>query len=385
MAEATPATRDRYVDFLRAISILVVVVGHWFIARTYWTPRAMGASNMIGLIPGAWALTWVLMVMPVFFFVGGFANATTLDAFRRRGEPVGAFLKTRMARLLRPTIVFVLAWLAIEAALHLANACTPRPLRCVNLPPSTLPFGPMWFLFVYLMVVALAPVMLRLHRRFRVGVVVVLVALIVLDELAAFGAGITALRWPNGLWVWLLAHQLGFFYADGTFNRLPRRAFAWMAIGGLAGLLILTNMDLGEFHLYPKSLIGTELDPVSNANPPTLPMAALVFWMIGAVMLLRPVFTRWLERTRVWMLTIYLNSVIMTLFLWHMTAFGMAMIVLWPLGLGHQTRPTASWWLERPLWILVPGGCLALLVAIFGRFERPRLAKAAPAAAPTQT
>ena len=29
---ATPATRDRYVDFLRAASIVAVVIGHWFIS-----------------------------------------------------------------------------------------------------------------------------------------------------------------------------------------------------------------------------------------------------------------------------------------------------------------------------------------------------------------
>lgn len=32
MAEQAPATRNRYVDFLRALSILAVVVGHWLVA-----------------------------------------------------------------------------------------------------------------------------------------------------------------------------------------------------------------------------------------------------------------------------------------------------------------------------------------------------------------
>ena len=32
LAAATPASRDRYVDFLRAASIAGVVFGHWFIA-----------------------------------------------------------------------------------------------------------------------------------------------------------------------------------------------------------------------------------------------------------------------------------------------------------------------------------------------------------------
>ena len=35
LAAATPASRERYVDFLRAVSILVVVVGHWTIALIF--------------------------------------------------------------------------------------------------------------------------------------------------------------------------------------------------------------------------------------------------------------------------------------------------------------------------------------------------------------
>jgi hypothetical protein len=31
----TPASRDRYVDFLRAFSIVVVVIGHWTIALIF--------------------------------------------------------------------------------------------------------------------------------------------------------------------------------------------------------------------------------------------------------------------------------------------------------------------------------------------------------------
>jgi hypothetical protein len=59
----------------------------------------------------------------------------------------------------------------------------------------------------------------------------------------------------------------------------------------------------------------------------------------------------------------------MTLFLWHMTAYLLAILLLWPLGLGQQAEPTGRWWLERLLWLGVPGVILAGLVAIFGRFE----------------
>jgi hypothetical protein len=78
------------------------------------------------------------------------------------------------------------------------------------------------------------------------------------------------------------------------------------------------------------------------------------------------------------MTTIWINSVIMTLYLWHMTAFLLAIVVLWPLGIGTQTagvtpfryHPDLSWWLQRPLMLGVSSAILFGLILIFGRFER---------------
>ena len=60
LADRTPSTRDRYVDFLRAVSILVVVVGHWTIALIIWddgssAPPAPSASTpwLVARRPGS--------------------------------------------------------------------------------------------------------------------------------------------------------------------------------------------------------------------------------------------------------------------------------------------------------------------------------------------
>jgi len=99
---------------------------------------------------------------------------------------------------------------------------------------------------------------------------------------------------------------------------------------------------------------------------------ALTFWLIGLAMLLRPRVSHWLERRGPWKATIVANSVIMTLFLWHMTAYAAAILFLHPLGLGTQVDSTARWWMERPVWEFVPGIILAGIVLVAGRFERPR-------------
>ena len=78
----------------------------------------------------------------------------------------------------------------------------------------------------------------------------------------------------------------------------------------------------------------------------------------------------WLERPRPWTGVVAVNSMIMTLFLWHLTAFVIVIVLLYPLGLGTPIEPTASWWLQRPVWILAPLIVLSPMLFVFGRFER---------------
>ena len=80
-----PATRNRYVDGLRAISIAVVVVGHWLMAApTVASGVRFTLSDMLHVAPWTQWLTWIFQVMPLFFIVGGYANAASLESARRR-------------------------------------------------------------------------------------------------------------------------------------------------------------------------------------------------------------------------------------------------------------------------------------------------------------
>jgi fucose 4-O-acetylase-like acetyltransferase len=380
----TPATRDRYVDFLRAFSILVVVVGHWTIGMVYWDDGVIGTTSAIGVTSWAWLVTWVLQVMPIFFFVGGFSNLVTYDSSRRKGEPPMTWLRTRLARLLRPSLIFLAVWAVIQVFLHLADIGAPTDLflRGVRPPGATVPFGPLWFLAVYAAVIMVSPVMIWLHRRFGLAVPVAMVAGAVLADAFGFIGGASQARWANVAFVWLLPHQLGFFYADGRLAALPRRAFAVMAAAGLAALVLLTSPwifgELGEKWFpgighYPKSLLGDDVERISNVYPPTICLMAMAFWSIGAAMLLRAPLSRWLQREGPWKGVVLTNSVIMTLFLWHMTAFLLAILVLWPLGFGRLGATSLRYWLERPLWLALSGVFLVGLIAIFGRFERRAL------------
>ncbi|NIO13788.1 MAG: acyltransferase, partial [Xanthomonadales bacterium] len=63
-----------FVDFLRAFSLIVVVIFHWTFTILEFDRDVVRANNPIGSTPGAWIVTWVLQVMPLFFFVGGYAH-----------------------------------------------------------------------------------------------------------------------------------------------------------------------------------------------------------------------------------------------------------------------------------------------------------------------
>ncbi len=88
----TLPTRERYVDFLRAFSIIVVVIGHWLSAVVIKNENVIRVNNAMLMIPGLWILTWILQVMPLFFFVGGFSNARTINSFRDSDKnPINQF------------------------------------------------------------------------------------------------------------------------------------------------------------------------------------------------------------------------------------------------------------------------------------------------------
>jgi hypothetical protein len=303
-----------------------------------------------------------------------------------------------VARLLRPSAAFLGAWAVVQVVLHVADVGRPAGpelwggttlLRGMNPPAQTLPFGPLWFLGFYLLVVIVAPALIALHRRFGIAVPVAMAASVVVVDVVGFGLGLRQFRYLNVAPVLLFPHQLGFFYAERRPG--PRRVHIAMAIGGLAGLVLLTTPWVfglfGDARFewfpqighYPKSLLGTDVEPISNAYPPTVCFLLGGIWSIGAVMLARPFLARWLDRVRPWKATVFVNGIIMTLFLWHMTAYLLVVLALWPLGFGREQDSTAQWWIERPIWILVPGLVLAGVVALVGRLERPRAVR--PAAA----
>jgi fucose 4-O-acetylase-like acetyltransferase len=336
------------------------VLGHWTITAVGRSADGLTAGNVLSTTPGLWLATWVFQVMPVFFFVGGFSNMVSWQALERRGGGYVEYLAGRMARLLRPVLAFVAVWLVLPLALGRLGL----PAEQVELVGRVMG-QPLWFLGVYLVVVALAPVMVRLHRRFRLWVPVTLAAAAAWVDALRLAAGAQEVGSLNLLVVWALVQQLGFFYADGTLGRLSRRALAGLAAAGLAGLVVLTGTGL-----YPPSMVGLPGDE-SNMSPPTVCILALTVWQLGLIMLARARVSAWLARRGPWTAVIAVGSMAMTLYLWHLTAmvalYGLVLAVDGPL----PTPGTGPWWATRPLWLALLAMVLAPVALTLSRFERP--------------
>lgn len=371
-AAATLGERERYVDFLRALSIGVVVIGHWLMAAVTYQDGRFGGRNALEQVSGLWVLTWVLQVMPLFFFVGGFSNLRAWTSARARGGGYASFISSRLDRLMRPTAVFVGVWMI--AAVALAGIGVRGEGLATGI---AIVAKPLWFLAVYVLVVALAPVMISLHQRFGMRVPVALAAATVAVDALRLGAGVGVVGVLNFAFVWLFAHQLGFFYADGTLLRRSRAFFAGAAALGLGALVAATASGI-----YSPSMVGVATGKASNNSPPSMCLVALTVWLAGLAMLARPRVARMLERPRAWTAVVAANSMIMTVFLWHLTALLLVAPVALPLGFPQPAAGSAGWWLTRPLWIGLLAVVLAVLVAGFARFERRALMQARPASAP---
>lgn len=373
LAEKTPTGRDRYIDLLRVASLGTVVVGHWLMAAvTVGDDGRTEVGNLLAVVPGLQPLTWALQIMPVFFFVGGFSHALSYRSLSRKapeggGSVYSAFLRARLQRLLRPTMVFIGVWGAAALAVQLigeGGALLDVTLRLVA--------QPLWFIGIYLAMVAFTPPLLRLHERYGWGAFGGLVLAAGAVDVARFAGGVPYVEFLNFAFVWLAVHQLGFLRADGRL-----RAPAALAAAGLTGAAAL--VALGP---YPLSMVGMPGERVSNMAPPTFALLCHGMWLVGAVELLRGPAARWLARPRVWRGVVAANGVSMTAFLWHLTAMLGVYGVLIAADVPLPRPATGAWWAQVPLRMAAAALVTAVLVAAFRRFERPGAAGDSGPAAP---
>jgi peptidoglycan/LPS O-acetylase OafA/YrhL len=347
-------TRDRYADLLRTLALGSVVLGHWLMAAVSVDAQGrISVSNALSQLPALHVVTWLFQLVPLFFFVGGVANAAAWQRATEGGGGWGRYVARRLSGLLRPAAVLMMAAPLAAAALlmvGLPSVLVVRVLVFILLP--------LWFLAVYVPVTAAAPVLLVLHHRYGARVPLLLAAAVALLDLVRQITGRIEFAWPNMLLLYALAQQLGFGYRDGLLRRPPRRWLALWAGGALGGLIVSTASPI-----WPTSMVGLPGEP-SNMAPPGVPLLCLLLLQVPVVLLLRPYLEPVLQRPGAASALAVASERSMTIFLWHLPLLVAFAGVLLLLGVPLPTVGSTSWWLTRPLWLaglmLLGLLCLAL-------------------------
>jgi surface polysaccharide O-acyltransferase-like enzyme len=350
VAAQTPPGRDRAVDVARLAALVVVIFGHCALLLATMDTSGLRIGNLLGELPAIAPITWVVQVMPLFFLAGGAAGAYGW----REGTPWGTWLFTRTQRLCRPVFWYLAAWtvgLLIARMTLGADSAAGLGRECVAL---------LWFLGVYLIVLAFVPALTRLSTGRAVAVVVaaLLTAAAVIDGIR-IAAGTPTAGIPNYLIVWLIPIVIGVAYAR---RLIGPRAAAFVAIAALTAQIVLAMAGP-----YDVSLVVTGTERMSNVSPPTLLLALHCVWMSFAFVAAAGTIRRWVAQPRVWHVVAVGNGGAMTLYLWHIPAIAVATFSLHAIGLDAYDVDAPWFWGLLALRALV----FAVVMAIAFRLLAP--------------
>lgn len=356
VADDSAPVRDRAVDVARLGALVVVMFGHCALLLATIGTGGLRIGNLLGELPALAPITWIVQVMPLFFLAGGAAGAYGW----RPGTAWGTWLFTRSQRLCRPVFWYLAAWvlgLLVTRLVLGAESAARLGRESVAL---------LWFLGVYLVVLAFVPAMTRLRSGRAVALVVV--------ALLAASAGMDAIRLAVGapeagvanfVLVWLIPVVIGVAYARNLVN--PRAAFAAAVVAFAAAIAAVA---VGP---YEVSLVVTGAERLSNVSPPTLLLALHCTWMSCIFVLAAGVIRRWAARPRVWRAVALGNGGAMTLYLWHIPAIAVATFALHAVGVDAYDVHEPGFWGRLALRAVVFAVVMGLTFALLSPLEHRRL------------
>jgi hypothetical protein len=343
--------REPQVDLVRTLAVTAVAVGHWLAIGVTRDRDGIDGVNVLGELAWTHLLTWVLQVMPLFFFVAGYANAGSLARHRELGGDGLGWVLRRYRRLVVPTTLLILVLVVVVSAGRAAGVDLDQIGR-----GAWAATVPLWFLAVYLGVVLLAPVVSILQRRVGLAVPAACALFVAVSDLARFH--LDEPGWMATYVVaWLGIHQLGWAWGEGRLAAKPRVGVPLIAVGAI-GLLVATQIGP-----YPVSMVGVPGAEVNNTEPPTLALLALGLAHIGVALALADRAAGWLRRDQPAALVAWVQTVLLSVFLWHMAAAVAAAVLLYGTGLvPFMEIGSAEWLWWRLPWVAVCAVVAAVLV-----------------------
>jgi peptidoglycan/LPS O-acetylase OafA/YrhL len=316
--------RNRYLDLLRFLAIVRVVVYH----------------------TSGWAfLTLVFPAMSVMFALAGSLMAASLD---RSGLPA---VGRRLRRLLPALWIF--AALLVPAMLLTGLPASARLafwIAPLTDPPSNdwgaLATSTIWYLRDYLWFVLVSPVALWLFRRWPLPTLAAPYVLLVCVEVGLWPTAHVLHDFGLYFGAWLL----GFAHHDGLLRRLPRAALVWTA-------LIMACLGAAWIFTHPGPR-GFDLNDIRIGN---------ALWSAGFVLLLlglAPARAAWVDRFSLFGRAVtVLNRRALTIYVWHMPVVVAVATVAATVDLGGAGMGAIA----TRLAVVV--ALVALAVALFGWVE----------------
>jgi surface polysaccharide O-acyltransferase-like enzyme len=349
--------RDPVLDLVRFICLLMVVAAHcMMVSPVLHNDGTVTTGNV--LMEQYWftPVAWGLMIVPLFFVLGGVTGLQSWRRLKARGGTGFDFAQLRLLRLVRPAMALLAVmwgglWVALLLGVH------PQVIQMMTAGAAM----PLWFLAAYLTAQLSIPLMARLHQRAPFLTFAALVAMMITVD--SLRGAIPVLAFANMIFVWCAVQQLGFLMADGFFEQRSR---TW-----LVGAIVSSNLLLGlvtGVGVYPGNM-------VVNLNPPNFCLLLLGISQVATLQMLKNSIrgiagARWI---RAFIAVAGRRS--MTVYLWHLPLLvGMSGLLL----LTDVPKPlagTAEWW-----WARIPVFCavvtlLVPVVWLFGRLEnRPTAA-----------
>jgi hypothetical protein len=351
-------TRNRYADLLRVVAIGGVVYGHWLLVSvTYRDGRLSGLDAVEYVSWGRW-VTWLFQVMPIFFLVGGYVNSLSWAGHCARGESWTWWVRDRAVRLLWPTAAYIVFALAATGVARLAGVPGPELAEAAWLGALHL-----WFLPVYMLLIALTPAMYAAHTRWGFAVPLVMAVGVALVDTGAVGLRIHLLGYADYLLVWGSIHQWGFAWRDGTLTAKRWHLNAMIGVGGAAliGLVATRTFNV--------DMVGS-----GNTNPPSIALLAFAAVQAGLVITVEPRVNAWLARPARWNVVRRLNSLVMNVYLWHFVPVLIVAAAFYATGVFPQPAiGAARWWEWRIIWFVLLTALFVPLLALVTWVERPML------------
>lgn len=357
----TLKTRNLAIDFYRTIAMLAVAFGHWMaITIAIDSKGDLIAGNALEFNESLSWMSWILQVMPLFFIVGGFSSAISLDSHRKKGLTNQEWVFHRLKRMIYPTVALANFWLL---AIGLSFLLAPQPIFELVVLGSLASAIPLWFLANYMIDTAVAPYTLNWYRanpkKFFISI---FSTFIIIDILNIAGVPyVNNINWVLG---WMIFQIIGFAWKDNalpSLNNIKKIVF-------VSGISVVSMVAFGPWPMAMVHFPGVEFSPT---RPPSLALMlfGITYGFLAIIFSapLNKIIKSSTENIRVIMLA---NSFSMSVYLWHMTAAVLTGLLFYTMDwLPNYSVGSQEWWAMKIPFILVSTIFLLILVKIFNRFE----------------